>query len=96
VELVGRYSNPDKWGHLTDTTLALAEPAVDVQASDEPIIQPSSCSCRRPWSVADRLGEEVVIDLIRDRRSGASHRALAERYGISLSSVKRVMRRHRH
>jgi hypothetical protein len=41
------------------------------------------------------LSEQIIRDLLRDRRTGTTHRALAERYGISLSSVKRVPRRHR-
>jgi hypothetical protein len=63
VELVGRYSNPNEWGHLTDTTLALAEPAVN-EASDVMVVAPCS---RRPWPVVDRLGDETIQQLLRDR-----------------------------
>jgi hypothetical protein len=49
----------------------------------------------RRWRLGDRFGEQVIGDLLRDRHAGATHRALAERYGISVSSAKRVLRRHR-
>jgi hypothetical protein len=47
------------------------------------------------WRLVDRLGEQVIGDLLRDRHAGATHHALAERYSISLNSAKRVLRRHR-
>jgi DNA-binding Lrp family transcriptional regulator len=46
-------------------------------------------------ALVDRLGEQIIRELLRDSRTGTTHRALAEHYGISLSSVKRVLRRHR-
>jgi hypothetical protein len=50
---------------------------------------------RQPWRLVDRLGEQIICDLLRDRRTGATHRVLAVRYGVSLSSVKRLLSRHR-
>jgi hypothetical protein len=91
VELVGHYSNPDEWAHLADIVHPPARPAVDIEAWDESTVRPS-CS-RRPWPVVDRLGDETVQQLLRDRRSGMMQRALAKRYGISLSSVKRILRK---
>jgi hypothetical protein len=41
----------------------------------------------------DRLGEQIIRELLADRRSGATKRELVERYGISMSSVKRILRR---
>jgi hypothetical protein len=90
VELVGRYSNPDEWGHLTDITLVSEDPATG-EPSDAPVGRPSTCS-RRPWPVTDRLGAATVQELLRDSRSGVMQRVLAERNGISLSSVKRILR----
>jgi len=46
----------------------------------------------RWWRLSDRLSEPVIQELLGDRRDGATQRQLAERYGISLSSVKRVLR----
>jgi len=50
---------------------------------------------QRRWRLVDRLGEQIILELVRSSRTGTTHRALAERYGISVSSVKRVLRRHR-
>lgn len=47
----------------------------------------------RRWRLVDRLGEQGVRDLLTDRRSGIRLSELAERYGISLSSVKRTIKR---
>jgi hypothetical protein len=94
VVLVGRYSNPDEWGHLTDITQALVEPAADVEVGNELLARPSS-GARRPWPVVERIGHEAVRQLLLDRRSGVMQHALAERYDISVSSVKRILRSHR-
>jgi hypothetical protein len=82
VELIGRYSNHDKWGHLSDTNRT--QPSVGVEVHDELVARPSSCS-RSPWPVVDRLGDQTVRELLRDRRSGMMQRVLAARYDISLS-----------
>jgi transposase len=39
------------------------------------------------------LSEQIIRDLLRDRRAGTSQRKLAERYGISVSTVKRLSKR---
>jgi len=49
----------------------------------------------RRWRPVDRLGDRIILELLPDSRTGTTHRALAERHGISMSSVKRVLRRHR-
>ena len=46
-----------------------------------------------PRRVVDRLGEDAVREMIEARRAGAKLRDLAERYGISESSVKRLAAR---
>jgi hypothetical protein len=38
------------------------------------------------------LGEQTIRDLLRDRQAGTPKRELAERYGISVSSVMRILR----
>ena len=45
-----------------------------------------------PRRVVDRLGEDVVREMIEARKAGAKLLELAERYGVSQSSVKRVLR----
>jgi len=45
-----------------------------------------------PKRVVDRLGEATVRELVEARRAGAKLRELGDRYGISESSVKRLIR----
>jgi hypothetical protein len=45
------------------------------------------------WRLADRLGRATLQALVEDRQTGLTNRALAEKYHISLSSVKHVLRR---
>jgi FixJ family two-component response regulator len=54
----------------------------------------SSPSSTRQWQVDDRLSEADQERLIADFVAGTSKRKLAERYGISESSVKRLVREH--
>jgi hypothetical protein len=44
------------------------------------------------WRLVDRLGEPIVLGLLQDSRTGITRRGLTERYGISLGSVKRLLR----
>ncbi len=89
VELRGRLSNPE-----AVETVALA-----TQAMTGIKIHHGSTASRpvahRRWRLVDRLGEQIISDLLRDSGVGATQRTLAERYGISLSSVKRLTRRPR-
>jgi len=59
----------------------------DRQASVQP--KPTSTVPRR---VVDRLGEDVVREMIEVRKAGARLKDVAKRYGISESSVKRLLR----
>jgi hypothetical protein len=45
-----------------------------------------------PRRVVDRLGEQAVRELVEAFHAGTSKWRLAERYGISVSSVKRIIR----
>jgi len=45
-----------------------------------------------PRRVVDRLGDEVARELVEARRAGAKLRELVERYEVSESSVKRLLR----
>jgi hypothetical protein len=89
VDLRGRLSNPEVRAVVAQATQAVA--GVKVDCGDEP--SPPAAGPR--WRLIDRLGEEIIRELVRDSHSGATQRRLAECYGISLSSVKRVLRRHR-
>jgi uncharacterized protein (DUF433 family) len=45
-----------------------------------------------PRRVVDRLGDGAVRELVEARQAGAKLRELAERYEISESSLKRLLR----
>ena len=49
----------------------------------------------RPWRVADRLGADELDRLLADWRNGVSKPALARAYGLSLSTIKRLVKKHR-
>lgn len=49
-----------------------------------------STSCQR-WRLTDRLGHGTLRALVEDRQAGLTKKVLAEKYRISLSSVKRVL-----
>ena len=49
-----------------------------------------------PVSVEERLGPAVVAEMVADFEAGTAKWKLAARHGISESSVKRLLRRHRH
>jgi hypothetical protein len=89
VDLRGRFSNPEVRAVVAKATLSIA--GVKVDCGDE--ASPPLSGPRR--SLIDRLGEQIIQEMIHDSHSGATQRGLAERYGISASSVKRVLRRHR-
>ncbi|MEP6527857.1 MAG: hypothetical protein ABJA86_11910 [Nocardioidaceae bacterium] len=89
VELKGRFSNPD----VREVVASVGHLAAGINSDHSHTAAPTQAP--RRWRLVDRLGEQVIGDLLRDRHAGATHHALAERYGISVSSVKRVMRRHR-
>jgi len=86
VELRGRLSNPETRSLL----VKLDALASRINAEDRDV--PQSNRVPRRWRLIDRLGEQTVLDLLRDSRTGITQRGLAERYGISVSSVKRLLR----
>ena len=89
MDLRGRFSNPEVRAVVASIGKLTARINSDHSHTAAPTQAP------RRWRLVDRLGAQVIGDLLRDRHAGATHHALAERYGISLSSVKRVLRRHR-
>jgi DNA invertase Pin-like site-specific DNA recombinase len=60
-----------------------------------PVALAERCQSGRQWRVRDRLSEAEVRQLVKAFQAGTTKHELAERYGISLSSVKRVLRRQR-
>jgi hypothetical protein len=49
---------------------------------------------RRVWRVCDRPTEQDIVRLIIAFRIGAPKQVLAERYGIGMKSVKKVLRQY--
>jgi len=86
VELRGRLSNSQVL-----EAVALAAQAVDgvkIEAGQVP----SPPRAPRRWRLVDRLGEHIILQLLQDRRGGLTKQALADRYDVSLSSIKRILR----
>ena len=66
------------------------------QGGDVPRASVRSASrSEREWRVSDRLSEVELRQLVTDFVAGTPKRRLAERYGISESSVKKLIRKHR-
>ena len=87
VELRGRYSNPEAREAVKQVAQVIAGIDLDGSAPSPPQV--------RRWRLVDRFGEQIIRQLLEDRRGGATMRELVERYGISMSSVKRILRRSR-
>jgi hypothetical protein len=45
-----------------------------------------------PWALNRRLAEETRTAIVAAYRTGTRQQVLADRYGISLSSIKRLLR----
>lgn len=94
MDLVGAYSNRqdvvDQLRRALDRLdRAHQKPAEDLERSVR-----TTAKAAVPHRVVDRLGEKAVRRMIEERQAGVELRELAERYAISLSSVKRLLRQH--
>jgi 2,4-dienoyl-CoA reductase-like NADH-dependent reductase (Old Yellow Enzyme family) len=49
-------------------------------------------SAKRPWSLRERLDEREIAELITAYRNGTTAASLATAHGVSLTSVKRLLR----
>lgn len=87
MDLRGRLSNPQALENVGLAAQALAAIKPDAGQTSSPPPAP------RRWRIVGRLGEQTIRDLLRDNRSGMTMRALAQRYGISVSSGKRLRKR---
>ena len=83
VELALHYSNPSVLDILAHAAEAVTRGRVEGTSST------SHRSAYKRWRVVDRLGDEAVAELMAAFVAGATREVLAERYGVSLSSVKR-------
>jgi hypothetical protein len=91
VDLRGRLSNPAVEAVVAEVGQLAAGTKADT--SNQPPPSTSAPAPPRRWRLVDRLGEQIILDLLHDSRRGTAQRKLAEHYGISLSSVKRLTRR---
>lgn len=92
LDLVGTYSKRQDLADQLRLVLdrlgrAHQEPAEDLKESVR-----TTAKAAEPHRVVDRLGEQAVRQLIEERQAGVELCELAARYGISLSSVKRIVR----
>jgi hypothetical protein len=93
VDLITAYS---KRRDLADTLVRTVQQLRSAQAqTSQRAYSVSSTQITRQWRVEDRLSEADMERLITAFTAGTSKQKPAERYGISESSVKRLIRQHR-
>ena len=93
MELLRRYSNRDDL--LKPLVSVLERINEDLPASQEEAqLVSADGPTPRAWHVSDRLSPTAVKTLVTSYRAGSTIRVLAEQYGISTSSVKRLLREH--
>jgi DNA-directed RNA polymerase specialized sigma24 family protein len=94
VGLVRAYSKrPELLEELNQATRRLAR-ALDADPLGEPVSVRSTGRVGRVWALNDRLSEADMQAIVQKFRAGTPKQELAEQYGISLSSIKRLLRRH--
>jgi hypothetical protein len=92
VELVRAYSNRrDLADALVNTVLQLKQAQAQ---SGEPAHSVGSTPSHRQRRVGDRLSEADLEQLVAAFAASMSKRSLSERYGITESSVKRLIRQY--
>lgn len=92
VELVRRYSNrADLQERLAEARLRASQPSEDESGSQQMAV---SGRVSGTWRVRDRLTDADVQCLIGEFLAGTPKRVLADRYAVSFSTVKNILRRH--
>jgi DNA-directed RNA polymerase specialized sigma24 family protein len=91
VELVRRYSNHADLQERLSQAARKITPTTD-QDQEPPDDTSVSGRDGRAWKVSDRLSDELVEAIIERFLAGEAKHALATRYGVSLSSIKRLLR----
>jgi hypothetical protein len=87
VEVLRRYSN--RTDDLLGSMIEVLRRIEEGDRTDEAGVCKSG-SGRTP--VRERLGQDGIDELVECRQSGVRLQDLVERYGISLSRVKRILR----
>jgi len=89
VELIVHYSNtPELLSDLRRTVDAVTSIMVEDDEPDLSMTAPAD----RVWRVRDRLSAADIDQLVESFKDGTTIPALVTRYGISLSSVKTLLR----
>ncbi|MGH3751659.1 MAG: hypothetical protein ACRDRP_03010 [Pseudonocardiaceae bacterium] len=82
VEVLTVYSHSAQAADLLlCRTMAIANP-----------VRAARPNAKRPWSLRERLDEREIAELITAYREGATAASLATAHGVSLKSVKRLLR----
>lgn len=93
VELLRRYSNRDD---LLKPLVSIPEriheePSV---VTEEAQLTSADGPAPRAWQISRRLSSTDIKTFVTSYLAGSTVRDLTERYGISTSSVKRLLRKH--
>lgn len=89
VEIVTHYSNtPELLSDLRRTVQVVTEMSVEDDEPDLSITAPVD----RPWRVRDRLSPADIDQLVESFKDGSTIPELVSCYGISLSSIKTLLR----
>jgi DNA invertase Pin-like site-specific DNA recombinase len=92
VELVRRYSNrADLQERLAEARLRASQRRQQEPDSDAVTVGGRS---PRVWRIQDRLADGDIEQLIAAFQAGTPKRVLAERYAISIGTVKNILRKH--
>jgi DNA-directed RNA polymerase specialized sigma24 family protein len=87
-----RYSNNST---LLDDLRHAREVVLSRDEEDEPELGGQRRASGRPWAMVHRLTAEDVQAVVNGYRAGSTARELAERFSVSESSIKRLVRRSR-
>jgi hypothetical protein len=91
VDLIGTYSNRVDLADLLRGVRRWVREDHQQPVEDRPGSVRAKPASVVPRRVVDRLGEDVVREMIEARAAGVKLREVAERYGISESSAKRAL-----
>jgi hypothetical protein len=95
LDLVRAYSKRyDLLDELDRATRRLAR-ALAADPVGEPLSVRSTGRVGRAWALTDRLSEDEMREIARSFEAGISKDRLGERYGISRSSIQRILRKYR-
>lgn len=92
MDLIGSYSNRQD---LADALVSAVQQLRKAQEQPiEPALSVRSAKSPGQWRIGDRLSEADLEQLLAAFTAGMSKKKLAERYGISRGSVRRLIERY--